>query len=96
MGRKILSNNYKPYFYNMGLYEYMMLKDEEQWKDLWKNGTFLTHHIEPKEKFSLFALYNFFVEVELDFKTNKIISKRHFKAGDILDRYAGNIDINNI
>ncbi|WP_405399320.1 hypothetical protein [Maribacter sp. Asnod2-G09] len=74
----------------------MMLTDEKQWTDLWENGTFLTHHIELKEKFSLYALYDFFIEVELDFKTNKIIGKGHFKAGETLDRYAGNIDINNI
>ena len=80
----------------MGLYEYMMLTDEEQWNNLWKNGTFLTHHIEPKQKFSLYALYDFFVEVELDFRTDKIIGKGHFKSGETLDKYAGNIDINNL
>ncbi len=77
----------------MGLYEYMMLTEEEQWNNLWKNGAFLTHHIEPKKKFSLYALYAFFVEVELDVKTNKIIGKGCFETGTALDRYAGSIDI---
>lgn len=73
-----------------------MLSEEEQWNDLWHNGTFLIHHIGPKKKYSLYALYAFFVEVELDPKTNKIIAKGHFKTGETLDRYAGSIDINRI
>jgi len=80
----------------MGLYEYMMLSEEEQWDDLWQNGTFLTHHIESDKKFSLYALYAFFVEVELDPRTNKIIGKGYFKTGETLDRYAGSIDINRL
>ncbi|WP_036153876.1 hypothetical protein [Maribacter forsetii] len=80
----------------MGLYEYMMLSDTNQWNDLWQNGTFLTHHIGPKQKFSLYALYDFFVEVELDVNTNKIVAKGHFKTGETLDRYAGSIDINKL
>ncbi|MFT7036458.1 MAG: hypothetical protein ACJA2S_004987 [Cyclobacteriaceae bacterium] len=80
----------------MGLYEYMMLSEDEQWNDLWQNGTFLTHHIEPDKKFSLYSLYAFFVEVELDPRTNKIIAKAHFKTGETLDRYAGSIDVSKL
>ncbi|WP_282055677.1 hypothetical protein [Maribacter luteus] len=79
----------------MGLYEYMMLPEEEQWNNLWQNGTFLTHHIETTKKYSLYALYDFFVEVQLDPSISKIVGKRHFKAGETLDKYAGDIDINN-
>lgn len=74
----------------------MILTEDEQWNDLWQNGTFLTHHIEPNKKFSLYALYDFFVEVELDVITNKIVAKGHFKTGETLDRYAGSIDINKV
>lgn len=72
----------------------MMLDEAEQWNNLWQNGTFLTHRIELDKKFSLYALYDFFVEVEMDIKTNKIIGKMHFKEGKTLDKYAGSIDIN--
>jgi len=78
----------------MGLYEYMLLSENEQWNDLWQNGTFLTHRIEPFNKFSLYALYDFFVEVELDPATDTIMGKSQFKTGNILDKYAGSIDIN--
>ena len=80
----------------MGLYEYMMLSDRDQWSHLWANGTFLTLHINKGGKFSLYALYDFFVEVELDPVTTKIIGKTHFKTGETLDRYSGSIDINKI
>ncbi|WP_300025021.1 hypothetical protein [uncultured Maribacter sp.] len=75
----------------MGLYEYMMLTEDEQWNDLWQIGIFLPHHTGHKEKFSLYALYDFFVEVELDLNTNKMIAKGHFKTGETLDKYAGDI-----
>lgn len=80
----------------MGLYEYMMLSDTEQWNSLWQNGTFLTNHIGTEKKYNLYALYAFFVEVEYDTINNKILSKRHFKTGETLDRYSGSIDINKI
>tara|TARA_R110002111_G_scaffold109604_1_gene168491 strand:- start:611 stop:856 length:246 start_codon:yes stop_codon:yes gene_type:complete len=80
----------------MELYEYMLLSENEQWNDLWQNGTFLTHRIEPFNKFSLYALYNFFVEVELDPGTDKINGKKNFKTGKTLDKYVGDIDISGI
>lgn len=60
----------------------MMLSEEEQWNEPWENGTFLTHHIKPGEKFSIYGLYDFFVEVELDTRTDKIVGKAHFKTGE--------------
>lgn len=80
----------------MELYEYMMLDDTEQWNNLWQNATFLTHYKAIDCKFSLYALYDFYVEVRLDPVTDKAIDKKQFKAGDTLDKYAGSIDINKV
>ncbi|QLG46030.1 hypothetical protein [Costertonia aggregata] len=80
----------------MGLYEYKLLDDTEQWNLLWDKGTFLIHCIEVDKKYSLYALYNFFVEVELDNETSRIIAKKHFKTGGTLDKYSGNVDISNL
>ncbi|MEP2240415.1 MAG: hypothetical protein ABJI22_18760 [Maribacter sp.] len=77
----------------MGLYEYMMLSENEQWNELWKNGQFITHYIDTTQKLSLYALHAFFVEVILDQKTNKILGKGHFVSGHSMDKYAGSIDI---
>lgn len=74
----------------------MMLPETEQWNDLWENGKYLNHYIGAKEKCNLYALYDFFVEVELNPVSDKIIGKGHFKSGDTLDRYAGSIDINKV
>jgi hypothetical protein len=76
----------------MGLYDYMMLDEAEQWKVLWDKGTYLTHYLEANEKCNLYALFDFFVEVELDPKTDKIVGKEHFKDGHLLDKYSGRID----
>jgi len=54
----------------MGLYDYMVLNETEQWNVLWKKGTYLTDHAEPTKKCNLYALFDFFVEVRLDPKTN--------------------------
>lgn len=77
----------------MGLYEYMMLSEIDQWNELWENGQFLTNRKYKSKKFSLYALYNFFVEVELDPLTDKILCKGHFKSGETMDKYVGNIDL---
>lgn len=74
----------------------MLLSDKDQWNNLWDKGSFLTHYITPDHKYALYALYDFFIEVELDPITDKIISKAEFKTGAILDRYSGSIDITKI
>lgn len=74
----------------------MMLSEIDQWNDLWINGSYLTSYITLDNKYELYALYTFFVEVDYDPKTNKILGKGNFKTGDGLHRYSGSIDINNI
>ncbi|MFS4469135.1 hypothetical protein [Maribacter sp. 2210JD10-5] len=78
----------------MGLYDYMILEDTEQWNVLWNKGDYITHRLDDKYKCNLYALFDFFVEVRLDPITDKILDKAHFKTGIILDKYAGDIDIN--
>lgn len=80
----------------MGLYEYMMLNETEQWNTLWDKCTFLMHYKAIDSKYNLYALYDFFVEVELHPTTDKILGKKHFKEGHILDKYSGSIGINKI
>ena len=80
----------------MTLYEYMLLSQTDQWDDLWKNGEFIISINAIDSKYSLYALYGFFVEVELNSKSDKIIGKKHFKHGQLMDKYSGSIDINKI
>ena len=80
----------------MSYYEYLILSELDQWNELWANGQFITNRKYLNRKFSLYALFDFFVEIELDTKTNKILHKIHFKTGEILNKYSGNIDISNL
>lgn len=72
----------------MGIYEYNILPEDEQWNTFWDKGEFLTNLKLIDKAFSLYAIDKFFVEVELDPLTDKIIGKGVFKCGDALDRYS--------
>ncbi|WP_406683326.1 hypothetical protein N1F78_11595 [Seonamhaeicola sp. MEBiC1930] len=74
----------------MTLYEFNSLTLEEQQKVVWKNGTFLDHHITDKERCSCYAIDKFFVEVVYDGENNVITELRSFKTGVLLDKYSSN------
>ena len=74
----------------MGLYEYKMLSEDEQWNELWENGKHLDNRKYLNAKFSLYALHMFFVEVELSL-SDKIIGKKEFKTGRIIDKYSDDL-----
>ncbi len=76
----------------MGLYEYKMLTEDEQWNELWANGKHLANRKYLKAKFSLYALHMFFVEVELS-SNDKIIGKKVFKTGRTMDKYVADLGI---
>lgn len=79
----------------MGLYDYMILSEEEQWNELWAKGKFITNLKLIDRKYSLYALHSFFVEVEMT-NEDKIVTKKLFMEGHLIDKYSGNIDIENI
>ena len=60
--------------------------NDEQWNELWENGEHLTSIKYIDSKFALYALHKFFVELELNPATDKIIGKVHFKTGKLLDK----------
>ena len=53
-----------------------------------EQGEFLTNLKLIDKSFCLYAIIKFFLEVELDPLTDKIIGKGVFKCGDALDRYS--------
>ena len=59
----------------MGIYEYNILPEDEQWNTLWDKGEFLTNLQLIDKSFSLYAIDKLFIEVELDPFTDKIIGK---------------------
>ena len=72
----------------MTLYEFKLLPEEEQYRRLFNEGNFITYRLEPTARFSLYALDKFFVEVEYNPKSNKIVSKVSFISGEKLNLYS--------
>jgi hypothetical protein len=56
-----------------------------------KQGVYLDNHITKNEKFNLYAINIFFVEVCYNSLENKISGIKSFKSGHLLNRYS-NID----
>ena len=72
----------------MTLYEFQLLPEHEQYRILFSEGDFITYRLEPTARFSLYALDKFFVEVEYNTKSNKIVNKVSFVSGKKLDLYS--------
>ena len=70
------------------LYEFRGLSDQEQYHLVFNEGTFIDSRIYGNQKFALYALDMFFVEVEYDNEENKMINKKAFVSGEILDKYS--------
>jgi hypothetical protein len=72
----------------MTLYEFNLLDINNQMETVNKQGIYLDNHITKTEKFNLYAINMFFVEVEYKKKQNKITARKSFKGGYLLDKYS--------
>jgi len=75
----------------MTLYEFNLLDINNQMETVNQQGVYLDNHITKDEKFNLYAINMFFVEVCYNSLENKISGIKSFKSGHLLDRYS-NID----
>ena len=75
----------------MKLYEFNLLDINNQMETVNQLGIYLDNHITKNEKFNLYAIDMFFVEVCYNSLENKISGIKSFKSGHLLDRYS-NID----
>jgi len=75
----------------MTLYEFNLLDINNQMKTVNQQGVYLDNHITQDEKFNLYAINMFFVEVCYNSLENKVSGIKSFKSGHLLDRYC-NID----
>lgn len=73
----------------MTLYEFKLLPEEEQYRILFNEGDFITYKLETNSIFALYALDRFFVEVEYNTKSNRIVKVVSFVMGEKLDLYSG-------
>ena len=75
----------------MTLYEFNLLDINNQIETVNQQGVYLDNHITKHEKFNLYAINMFFVEVCYNSLENKISGIKSFKSGHLLDKYS-NID----
>jgi|TARA_R110000796_G_scaffold174394_2_gene291344 hypothetical protein len=78
----------------MKLYEFNILDINNQMETVNQQSVYLDNHVTKDEKFNLYAIDMFFVEVEYKNKLNNITNIGSFKSGNLLDNYANfNISI---
>jgi len=71
----------------MTLYEFILLDKTQQYEVTFQKGEFVDFHLENNKRFALYAVDMFFVELEYDIATNKIINLVSFLEGEKLNRY---------
>ena len=69
----------------MTLHEFSLLDKNNKTETANHKGIYLDNHITKYEKFNLYAINMFFVEVEYNNHLNNI---KTFKSGHLLDRYS--------
>jgi hypothetical protein len=77
----------------MKLYEFSRLSAEEQYKTTWEIGVLVDQFIKEGIAINLYAINEFFVEVYYDQQNNKILYKKTFKHGELLDKYLNRIKL---
>jgi hypothetical protein len=77
----------------MKLYEFLGLSEVEQHDAVWSVGVHVDTFIKDNIAINLYVINNFYCEVYYDIKTNKILYKKTFKQGELLDKYLNKITI---
>ncbi len=78
----------------ISFYEYIALDTNQRAEELWENGGFLTNVVFDEVAYSLYSLFDFYVEVTMI--ENEISEITPFKHGERLEKYLGVIDISDL
>ena len=70
------------------LYEFLALPEQEQYEIIFNKGEYIDLRIEGNKRYVHYAVDLFFVDVEYDNDENKILGKRAFVTGELLDKYS--------
>ena len=68
--------------------EFVLKSDHEQYDMVFTKGEFVDFHLESSKRFALYSVFKFFVEVEYEVESNKIVRKTSFVEGDRIDIYS--------
>lgn len=77
----------------MTMYEYFMLKEHDQVMLLADKGEYVATYENGKSNFVLYSLSTFFLELEQDKATKKLIGRQIFQSGTQLDKYLPNFKV---
>ncbi len=71
----------------MTLEEFNNLSDFDQYDIIYNEGTFIDSIIQGHNRYVLYAVDSFFVELYYQSVPNKVVGKRAFVTGKLLDKY---------
>lgn len=72
----------------MGIYEFNILCEHDKYDTVFTKGQFVDTVNMDNIKYVLYSLSDFWIEVQYNSKTNKIIGIASFVEGSSLDRYS--------
>ena len=72
----------------MTLKEFNTLSDHDKYDTTFQKGDFIDYWINGTQRFALYAVYKFFVEIEFNTIENKIQNLKSFEEGILLNKYA--------
>jgi len=71
----------------MKLYEYLSKDEQLQFQIVWEIGVHIETVSKDGKMYLLYAINDFYVEVEYNERTNEITGKKQFKQGNELEKY---------
>jgi hypothetical protein len=72
----------------MTLYEFNALDQQSKYDEVLNlSGLYLDNYINGNQRFNLYAIDKFFVEVEYNAETNRLVKIKGFTTGKLLDKY---------
>lgn len=71
----------------MKIYEFTRKDEQLQYQIVWEIGKHIETLYQSDTMYLLYAVNDFFVEVQYCNRTNKILDKNQFKDGHELDKY---------
>lgn len=72
----------------MGIYEFNMLSEENQYDLVFTKGIFVDSIKNGNVKYVLYSVHMFWVEIIYEDSINKITGLKSFLAGEILNKYS--------
>lgn len=74
----------------MTISEFNRLSDHDKYDITFTKGDFIEYFVNGTQRFALYGVYKFFVEIEYDNRENKIINLISFVDGHTLNKYIFN------